>query len=50
MHKEFLLGYMEEGDQLGKLHTWEHNIKICCKEMGWEEVAWINGAEIRGEW
>jgi hypothetical protein len=44
MHKGFLLGCLEEGDQLDKLHTWEHNVKICLKGIGWEDVDWINGA------
>jgi hypothetical protein len=29
---------------------WEHNIKICLQEIGWEDVVWINVAEVRDEW
>jgi hypothetical protein len=48
MHKR-----ISSGIPLGKrpdgqiMHTWEHNIKVCSKEIGWEDVEWINGADVQ---
>ena len=28
------------------MHTWVHNIKIHLKEIGWEDVGWVDGLRL----
>jgi hypothetical protein len=34
----------------GPRRTWEDNIKMCLREIGWGDMNWIDLAEVRDQW
>jgi hypothetical protein len=48
---KIVVGKVERKRPLGGLrHRWKVNIKMNCREMGWEFVDWIHLAQDRVQW
>jgi hypothetical protein len=46
MHIMFWSENLQKTDQLGRLmHGWDDNIKMDCKEIGYEGVEWIQPSQ-----
>jgi len=50
MHAGFWWGKPEGKRLLGRLRLRWENIKLNCKETGWERVEWIDLARDRDKW
>jgi hypothetical protein len=48
---KILVGKPDGKRPLGRLrHSWEDNIRMDIKEIGWDDVDWIHLAQGRNQW